>query len=157
MIIEANGRHVLTDCWTSLGVVVGLILVMLSGWRPFDPILAIAVALNILWSGGHLVFRSVGGLMDYIDPELRREVQQRLDVLCRELGLASHHLRVRHTGHRVLVEVHLLFPSGVSLGEAHRLATLLEARLSENMADETDVQTHLEAVEDHAEVHARVH
>ena len=68
LILEANGKHVLTDSWTSFGVVGGLALVLLTGWKPFDPLCAIAVAINILWSGGHLVWRSATGLMDYADP-----------------------------------------------------------------------------------------
>ena len=68
LIIEANGKYVLTDSWTSAGVVGGLLLVIWTGWKFFDPLLAIAMALNILWSGGALVWRSVSGLMDYSDP-----------------------------------------------------------------------------------------
>jgi cation diffusion facilitator family transporter len=64
LILEADGKHVLTDSLTSFGVVVGLGLVMLTHWKPLDPLVAIAVAANILWSGGHLVWRSAVGLMD---------------------------------------------------------------------------------------------
>jgi divalent metal cation (Fe/Co/Zn/Cd) transporter len=59
---------VLTDCWTSIGVVIGLTLAMFTGWLEFDPLVAILVALNILWSGGSLIRRSIGGLMDEVDP-----------------------------------------------------------------------------------------
>ena len=68
LILEANGKHVLTDSWTSFGVVGGLGLVLLTHWKPFDPLVAMAVAANILWSGGHLVWRSAVGLLDYSDP-----------------------------------------------------------------------------------------
>jgi cation diffusion facilitator family transporter len=68
LILEANGKHVLTDSWTSFGIIVGLLLVLLTGWKPFDPLLAIAVAVNILWSGGHLIWRSAQGLLDYLRP-----------------------------------------------------------------------------------------
>src|SRR5690606_17039745 len=64
LIVEANGRHVLTDSWTSLGVIAGLLLAWLTGWKPFDPICAILVALNILWSGISLMRRAFRGLMD---------------------------------------------------------------------------------------------
>lgn len=157
LILEANGRHVLTDVWTSVGVVGGLCLIHLTGWLPFDPIVAILVALNILWSGGSLVFRSVGGLMDYTDPQLAEQVRHRASALATDLGLASHGLRVRHTGHRLLVELHLLFPSDVTIGDAHRRATDLEQRLAGELEDETEVITHLEALEDHADVHAGPH
>jgi cation diffusion facilitator family transporter len=153
LILEANGRHVLTDSYTSLGVVAGLLLVLATGWVMFDPLVAIVVALNILWSGGHLVYRSVAGLMDYSDPQLEAQILERVDALTRELGVAYHEMRFRHTGHRVLVELHLLFPYGTPVGEAHRLATAVEEQLPARLPFDTAVATHLEAFEDHAEVH----
>ena len=153
LILEANGRHVLTDSWTSFGVVAGLCLVMLTGWKPFDPLLAIAVALNILWSGGRLVMRSIGGLMDYSDPATGRILSEKLDRLSEEFGCTYHGLRYRDTGHRLLVEMHLLFPYRTSLGEAHRIATRLEERLAQELGSPVEVITHLESLEDHAEVH----
>ncbi len=157
LIVEANGRHVLTDSWTSFGIVGGLALVLLTGWRFLDPLFAIAVALNILWSGGKLVWRSVTGLMDYSDPAVGRQIRQRLDEICGELGLHYHGLRFRNAGYRHMIEVHLLFPSQTELGEAHRLATLIERRLPEKLELPAEVVTHLEALEDHGEVHGRPH
>jgi cation diffusion facilitator family transporter len=157
IILEANGRHVLTDCWTSLGVVGGLCLVLVTGWLPFDPIVAIAVALNIIWSGAQLMYRSVGGLMDYADPERTGRVQAAIEPLCRDLGFAHHGLRVRHTGYRTLVEVHLLFPFAVTLGDAHRRATVLEQHIAKALDEEVEVVTHLESLEDHAAVHRDAH
>ena len=155
IILEANGKHVLTDCWTSLGVVGGLCLVLLTGWLPFDPIVAIAVALNIIWSGVQLMSRSVGGLMDYAEPARTARVQAAIEPLCRELGFAHHGLRVRHTGYRTLVEIHLLFPYAVTLGDAHRRATVLERHLVGALDEEVEVVTHLESLEDHAAVHGQ--
>jgi cation diffusion facilitator family transporter len=157
LIVEANGKHVLTDSWTSFGVVGGLCLVLLTGWKPFDPICAIAVALNILWSGSRLVLRSVGGLMDYSDPATGRILRQRLDSACEELGLQYHGVRFRSTGHRLRVEVHLLFPHDVPVGEAHRLATALEERLPPELGFPAEVITHLESAEDHGHVHGEEH
>lgn len=157
LILEANGQHVLTDCWTSVGVVGGLILVIVTGWPPLDPLIAIAVALNILWSGVRLVWKSVGGLMDYASPALTMEIAGQIAGLCRELRIQQHALRVRHTGYRLLVEVHLLYPFGITLGEAHRRATVLENRLSAAIDEEAEVVTHLEAIEDHALVHDQEH
>lgn len=157
VILEANGRHVLTDFWTSLGVIGGLVLVLITGWLPFDPLIAIAVALNILWSGFQLVSRSVGGLMDYANPALTASIGAHVDLLCRDLQLQKHRLRVRDTGYRVLVEIHLLFPFGITLGEAHRRATVLEDRVATAIDAEAEVITHLEAIEDHATVHGRGH
>ncbi len=157
LILEANGKHVLTDSWTSIGVVVGLGLVMLTNWKPFDPLLAIAVAINILWAGGHLVWRSAVGLLDHSDPEIGREIRGKLDALCSELGLQYHGVRYRTTGYRQLIEVHLLFPYLMAVGEAHRLATLLEERFPRELSMPAEVFTHLESMEDHAAVHAREH
>ena len=153
IILEANGRHVLTDSWTSAGVVGGLILVMWTGWQPFDPIVAILVALNILWSGGQLITRSVVGLMDFSDPAIASELEPRLRDVARDLGITYHNVRFRHTGHRVIVEMHLLFPYDMPVGEAHRRATVMEERLPGVLPYDTEVITHLEAHEDHEEVH----
>ncbi|MCW5978397.1 MAG: cation transporter [Bryobacteraceae bacterium] len=157
LILEANGKHVLTDSWTSFGVVAGLGLVMLTGWKPFDPLCAIAVALNILWSGGNLVWRSVGGLMDYSDPNVHRRVHTELNTLCSELGVICHAVRFRSTGTRLIVHVHLLFPYLTALGEAHRLATQVELQLPRRLDSPAEVVTHLESLEDHGEVHQEEH
>ena len=157
LILEANGKHVLTDSVTSFGVVAGLGLVMLTKWRPFDPLVAIAVAVNILWTGGHLVWRSAVGLLDHSDPEVGREIRNKLDTICGELGLQYHGVRFRTTGYRQIIEVHLLFPHAMAVGEAHLLATLLEERLPAALSVPAELFTHLESVEDHAAVHAREH
>lgn len=157
LILEANGQHVLTDSWTSFGVVAGLGLVMLTGWHPLDPLCAIAVALNIVWSGSRLIFRSVRGLMDYADPATAEEIGAALDRICDELQMRYHGLRYRNTGFRLFVEVHLLFPADVSLGTAHRLATQLEERLPILLSRPAEVVTHLEALEDHGKVHHARH
>ena len=157
LILEANGKHVLTDSWTSLGVVAGLGLVMLTKWKPFDPLFAIAVAINILWTGGHLVWRSAVGLLDHSDPQVGKEIRDKLDVICSDLRLQYHGVRYRTTGYRQLIEVHLLFPHAMPVGEAHRLATVLEERLPQVLSVPAQVFTHLESAEDHAAVHAGEH
>jgi cation diffusion facilitator family transporter len=157
LILEANGKHVLTDSWTSFGVVGGLCLVLLTGWKPFDPLCAIAVALNIVWSGGHLIWRSATGLLDYSDPEVGRTLRRRLDELCHQLGVQYHGLRFRTTGNRLLVEVHLLFPHETPVGDAHSIATQIEERLPEGLDVPAEVITHLESLEDHAQVHREAH
>ncbi len=157
LILEADGKHVLTDSWTSFGVVGGLCLVLVTGWKPFDPLCAIAVALNIVWSGGRLIWRSATGLLDYSDPETGRKLRQRLDELCAEFGVQYHGMRFRTTGNRLLVEVHLLFAHGTPVGEAHRIATQVEERLPEGFEVPAEVITHLESLEDHASVHHAEH
>ncbi len=157
LILEADGKHVLTDCFTSFGVVAGLGLVLLTGWKPFDPLVAIAIALNILWSGGRLAWRSAVGLLDYSDPESGKQIRGKLDTICNELGLNYHGVRYRTTGHRQIIEVHLLFPHATAVGEAHRLATALEERLPVELGSRAEVITHLESLEDHEHVHSTGH
>jgi cation diffusion facilitator family transporter len=157
LILEADGKHVLTDSWTSFGVVAGLGLVMLTGWKPFDPICAIILGINILWSGGMLVWRSARGLLDYSDPSIGRDLGQKLDALCTELGLQYHGVRFRTTGYRLMVELHLLFPFDCPVGEAHNRATQLEERLPGILDIPAEVLTHLEAIEDHGKVHSDEH
>ena len=157
LILEANGKHVLTDSWTSFGVVGGLGLVLLTHWKPFDPLVAIAVAANILWSGGRLVWRSAVSLLDYSDPEAGRIIREKLDAICSELSVQYHGVRFRTTGRRQIIEVHLLFPRLTSVGEAHNLATILEERLTSELGMPAEVMTHLESLEDHAVVHHQQH
>ncbi len=157
LILEADGKHVLTDSWTSFGVVGGLVLVLLVHWQPFDPLVAIAVAANILWSGGRLVWRSAVGLLDYSDPEAGRKIRKRLDAICSELNIQYHGVRFRTTGRRQIIEVHLLFPRLTSVNEAHGLATILEERLPVELEMPAEVITHLESLEDHEETHHNRH
>ena len=157
LILEANGKHVLTDSWTSFGVVGGLGLVLLTHWKPFDPLVAIAVAANILWSGGRLVWRSAVGLMDFSDPKAGRKIRDKLDAICSELAIQYHGVRFRTTGYRQIIEVHLLFPRLTPVSEAHRLATILEERLPAELGMPAEVTTHLESLEDHADVHREQH
>jgi len=157
LILEADGKHVLTDSWTSFGVLGGLGLVALTAWKPFDPLVAIAIAANILWSGGRLVWRSAVGLLDYSDPNAGRKIRDKLDSICSELAVQYHGVRFRTTGYRQIVEVHLLFPQATSVGEAHRLATIVEERLAAELGTPAEVVTHLESLEDHAAVHHEEH
>jgi cation diffusion facilitator family transporter len=153
LILEADGKHVLTDSWTSFGVVAGLFLVMITGWKALDPVVALLVATNILWSGGKLIWDSAKGLLDYSDPAVGLRIRARLDSICDELGLQYHGVRFRTTGHRQIIEVHLLFEDKMQIGEAHRLATMVEERLEAELETPSEVTTHLESLADHAEVH----
>lgn len=157
LILEADGKHVLTDSWTSFGVVAGLLLVLATGWKPFDPLVAIGVAINILWSGSRLFWESLKGLLDYSDPKVGHEIRGLLDTICDELGIQYHGVRFRTTGYRQIIEVHLLFPHSMSLGDAHRLATILEDRVAAGLSVPSEVTSHLESLEDHAEVHHALH
>lgn len=153
LILEANGKHVLTDSWTSFGVVGGLTLVLITGWKPFDPLCAIAVAINILWSGGSLVRSSFRGLMDLPDPIRGEQLRQAVQTACMEVNAGYHRLRFRDTGQHVIVSLHLLFPYSLPLGEAHRRATTFEKRLASLLPYPIEVASHLESQEDHDTAH----
>jgi len=156
LILVANGKHVLTDSWTSFGVVVGLVLVMWTGWLPFDPLLAILVAINILWSGGKLIRQSVAGLMDEGDPEVESNLRSILDEQTAKRGLGYHELRYRSTGSSLWVEFHLLFPKDASIEDAHWKATEIEAAIKTSLRLPVTVISHLEPEESHDETHQQL-
>ncbi len=157
VILQADGKHVLTDSWTSFGVVAGLLLVMLTGWKPLDPLVALAVAANILWSGGGMVWQSLKGLLDYSDPEVGHRIRTSLDTVCKEQEIEYHGVRFRTTGYRQIIEVHLLFPHAMELGEAHRRATMVEDRVARELETPAEVITHLESMDDHNAIHPIEH
>lgn len=153
LILEANGKHVLTDFWTSLAVLVGLGLVLVTKWLPFDPICGILMACNILWSGGALVKSAFSGLMDEADPEVQRRLVQVLDRETAKHSVTYHNLRHRNVGDAHWVEVHLLFPGQVLLVDAHRVATDIERAVESSVEPQARVTTHLESALDHQELH----
>ena len=127
--LEADARHLFTDVWTSAGVVVGLLLVPVTGWLWLDPLLAIGVALNILWEGGHLTWRSVDGLMDKaVEPEVRAQIDAALAQF-EHHTIRFDHLVTRRAGQRRFVDVHMHMPAGWTLGRAAALRTSVEQAL----------------------------
>jgi cation diffusion facilitator family transporter len=155
LILVANGKHVLTDFYTSLGVVVGLCLTLLTGWLPFDPILAILVSLNILWSGGKLIRQAFGGLMDEHDTQVDAIIREVLTRTTPGDVLEYHGLRHRQMGNSVFVDVHLLFREGELLCDAHGVASQVERRIEEALLPIRGVViTHLECFEGHGRHHA---
>ena len=154
LILQANGKHVLTDCWTSLGVLVGLGLTLITGWLPWDPITGIIAATNILWSGGGLMRTSFSGLMDSAEAEVQRRLVGLLDRETTSRGIAYHDLRHRNVGDAYWVELHLLFPPGISLEDAHRTATEIERVIEAALEPRAHVTTHLESLADHDRIHA---
>jgi len=153
LILEANGRHVLTDCWTSAAVLVGLALTTLTGWKPWDPICGMFMALNILRSGGGLVRSAFSGLMDQADPMVQSQLKGILDRETGRRGLRYHQLRHRNVGDAHCVEMHLIFPDGTSLVDAHREATAIERLIEQAIQPRAFVTTHLESIADHDELH----
>ncbi len=153
IILVANGKHVLTDSWTSFGVVGGLILTWISGWLPFDPIFAIIVAVNILWTGGKLVKQSFTGLMDTGSDVLREKIVSHLNEMTSNKNFEYHELRFRESGNVIWIEFHLLFPTSILLEDAHLLATELEHSIKSQFEKEVRITTHLEPVASHQNVH----
>jgi cation diffusion facilitator family transporter len=134
LALEADARHLVTDVWTSAGVVVGLVLVSVSGWLWLDAVVAIGVALNILKEGWSLVWRSSQGLMDEaLEPEVLADVQRVLDGFAHQRGetqiIRFDHLNTRKAGQRRFVDVHMHMPASWTLGRAAALRTSVEQAL----------------------------
>ncbi len=157
IILVANGKHVLTDSWTSFGVVAGLFLTWLTGWLPFDPIVAILAAVNILWSGGKLISQSASGLMDEGNESVGKVIKQILIEKSKETFLEYHELRYRESGNIIWVEFHLLFPKGTLLEEAHHVATEIENSITSKFESKVNITTHLEPMDVHEKEHQTEH
>ncbi|SFU92327.1 cation diffusion facilitator family transporter [Polaromonas sp. YR568] len=127
--LEADARHLMTDIWTSAGVVLGIGLVMLTGWLWLDAVVAIGVALNILWEGGQLVWRSSQGLMDEaVEPEVMAEIQKTLEGFAHPT-IRFDHLSTRRAGQRRFVDLHMHMPANWSLGRAAAVRGSVEQAL----------------------------
>jgi len=129
-ILIANGKHVLTDMWTSVGVVAGIAVVWLTGIDILDPVIALAVGLHILRNAADLLRRSFGGLLDQAEAGCTEAIRTVLDVAVRDGTVESfHHVRHRKVNDEVWVELHLLVPGSLALEDAHGRATGIEERL----------------------------
>jgi cation diffusion facilitator family transporter len=147
IILEASGRHMLADSYTSIGAALGFGLAILTNWQPLDPIAALLIAAAILVSGVTLVRRAVGGLMNELDPAIDVEIQRVLQAEGAEHDLIFHAVRHRRVGRQVHIELNLHFRPGVTLDEAHREATHIEQRLNQALPFPTKVWTHLEPMD----------
>jgi cation diffusion facilitator family transporter len=145
--LQANAHHLLTDVWTSAGVLVGVVAVAATGWQRLDPIVAIAVAVNIVWTGGRIVMSSVAGLMDAALPasELRL-LRQILDRYLSD-GIEYHALRTRQAGALRFVSLHVLVPPDWSVQRGHDELERIEADIRRALPPVT-VFTHLEPLGD---------
>jgi cation diffusion facilitator family transporter len=147
--LEANAHHLLTDVWTSVGVILGVGAVAMTGWLRLDPLLAIGVAANIVWTGTRIVRKSILGLMDVsLPPEELQAVKRALDSHLVE-GMQYHALRTRQSGARRFVELHVLVPGMWTVHRGHQLLENIEARIREAVPNVT-VSTHLESLDDPA-------
>jgi cation diffusion facilitator family transporter len=145
--LEADAHHLLTDVWTTAGVIAAVAVVHFTGWLILDPVIAIVVALQILWTGWSLIRRSFDGLMDRAIPEDERaRIAAILDQV-KARGGDYHRLRTRVSGKKSFVDVHLLVPGTMTVHEGHDLAHRLESEI-EAAVPHVEVLTHLESIDD---------
>ncbi len=145
--LEADAHHLLTDVWTSAGVILGVGLVWLTGWLWLDPVIALLVAVNIVWTGWQLLHRSATGLMDASIPnEDLRAIESVLDTYRRQ-GLAFHALRTRQAGARAFISLHVLVPGAWTVQQGHDWAERIEADIRRAVTY-SHIITHLEPIED---------
>ena len=148
--LEADGRHLMTDVWTSAGVIVGVALVYLTGWLQLDALVALAVSVHILWAGFGLVRRSVRGLLDSaISAEDQNEVTKLFKEYSRRYGVSFHAFRTRQAGARRFLSFHLLVPDAWTVAQAHQLSEEIESRIR-SLVPNAGVFTHIEPISDPA-------
>ncbi|HYH40708.1 MAG TPA: cation diffusion facilitator family transporter [Burkholderiales bacterium] len=145
--LEADAHHLMTDVWTSIGVVIGIAAIAVTGWGLLDPIVALLVAANITWTGIHLVRRSILGLMDTALPEEELGVIREALESYRAQGIEYHALRTRRSGPRRFVSMHLLVPGAWTVQRGHDLVERIEAQIHEQLSN-TTITVHLEPLED---------
>jgi cation diffusion facilitator family transporter len=150
--LEADAHHLMTDVWTSAGVLVGVAAVAATGWQWLDPLLALAVAANIVWTGWKLLQRSAEGLMDAALPAEQHQAVVQVLERHRGDGLDYHALRTRQAGARQFVSVHVLVPGAWTVARGHDLAERIEVEIRDLLPRAT-VTTHIEPLEDAASWH----
>ncbi|CAN5449785.1 cation diffusion facilitator family transporter [soil metagenome] len=150
IILEADGKHLMTDVWTSIGVVIGIAAVAATDWYFLDPIIALLVAANIIWTGIQLTRRSALGLLDTVVSKPKQQaICEVLDRYVRREGIEYHALRTRQSGMRQFVSVHILVPGEWTVHRGHQLLEQIEADIRRAVAG-TIVFTHLESLDDPA-------
>ncbi len=147
--LEADAHHLMTDVWTSVGVVAGILVVGVTGWQVLDPLIAIAVAINIVWMGVQLLRRSTAGLMDVTLPSEEVDVIQGTIQRVAGADTPYHALRTRKSGSRRFIDFHLLMAGQTTVQESHDLVMEIEAAIERELPN-TLVTIHVEPREDHA-------
>jgi cation diffusion facilitator family transporter len=146
--LEADGKHLMTDVYTSVGVLIGIAIVKLTGWLVLDAVVAIGVALNIIWAGYQLMRRSAMGLLDTgIQGSERSKIIQALDELKKQ-NIEYHSLMTRQAGQRKFVALHVLMPGQWTIQEGHDKLEQIEQQIRDLFDSPVTVFTHLEPVED---------
>lgn len=146
IVLEADGQHLMTDVWTSVGVVLGLFLVWLTGWDILDPIIALLMAANITWTAFDLLRRSFNGLMDHALPASEQAAVRAAIESHLQPGLYYHALRTRQAGARRFVDFHLLVPGSWSVCQAHDLSEQIEEAVRAALPH-AEVTVHIEPIE----------
>ncbi len=146
--LEADANHLMTDVWTSIGVIGGVAVAGFTGWSILDPLVAIIVALNIVWTGVRLVGRSVSGLMDTALPASERVLIEAVMEKYHKKGVSFHALRTRQAAARQFISVHVLVPGKWTVHDAHHVAEDFESDVREALGSAVTVFTHIEPVED---------
>jgi len=141
--LEADAHHLMTDVWTSAGVIVGVLAVAMTGWLRLDPIIALAVAANIVYTGFRLMQRSALGLMDRALPQERLDTIRSVLAGYEDRGLEFHALRTRQAGGRSFISVHVLVPGDWSVRRGHEMVEEIEAALREAVPN-ANILAHLE-------------
>jgi cation diffusion facilitator family transporter len=144
LAVVADGKHVLTDSYTSIGVVIGLLLVGLTGWTLLDPLFAIGVASNIIATGYRLVSESVRGLMNISDPETMQRVVDTLNRIRTPVMLDVHRLRGWKSGERLFIDFHLALPEDLRLRDLHDVQDHIHEALRDEFGGEVDVMIHFD-------------
>jgi cation diffusion facilitator family transporter len=145
--LSADGQHLLTDVWTSSGVVVGIVLVTLTGWLVLDPIIAILVAINITWTGFRLLNDSAHGLLDTALPQVDQSVIDGVLARYEQMGIQFHARRTRSAGQRRFISMHVLVPGDWTVHKGHELCEQIEHDIIARLPKST-VFTHLESLDD---------
>lgn len=141
--LVADGKHLLSDVVTSVGVLAGVVLANATGWAILDPLLAVLVALNIIWWGWGIMRESVGGLMDEaVPPDVLERIRALISAHA-DGALEAHDLRTRHAGRRTFIEFHLVVPGKMKVDEAHDICDRLEGALRDEVSDST-ITIHVE-------------
>ncbi|MFA6119775.1 MAG: cation diffusion facilitator family transporter [Sideroxydans sp.] len=147
--LEADAKHLMTDVWTSVGVIIGVGLVWLSGWLWLDPLIALLVAANIVWTGWHLMSRSASGLMDAAIPEEQIAAIETVLERYRLQGLDFHALRTRQAGRQAFISLHVLVPGEWTVQRGHDVVEDIETDIRSGVPF-SHLTTHLEPIEDPA-------
>jgi len=142
IVLIADGRHVLTDVYTTVGVVLGLVGVYFTGWNWLDGAVAILVGLNILVTGTRLVWQAAAGLMDKSDPHLLEEICRVISEHRRDMWIDIHQLRARRAGTRVFMDFHLILPRDLPLEKSHHEVKQLEKILNDYFEGQADILIH---------------